>query len=141
MSGIAILALVALAFPTILKKWAAWQSRRQLAIDLANVRLIMGPRLVASEWEGDNTVMERAENLKGLLRLSGNTWIDENNIIVRVYHPHGSGGNTAIPFDTWRLMVQQEFAAICNKYAAEATARGPQITAAYFGQRQNMNAL
>lgn len=141
MSGIAILALVALAFPTIIKKWAAWQDRRQFAIDLANVRLIMGPRLVASEWEGDNGVMERAETLKWLLRLSGNTWITENDIVVRVYHPHGSGGNTAISFDTWRMMVQQEFAATCNKYAAEVTARGPQITAAYFGQRQSVNAL
>lgn len=115
MTGIFFLIAAAVAYWFIAPRWAAFQQRKQFAVDLANVRLIQGPRLIASEWEGDATVEQRAATLRGLLAMSGNTWITTEQIVVRVYHPH-SGSKTLLTFDKWRSLVQQEFDAICFQH-------------------------
>lgn len=131
-----------LAFPAIWPKYKAWQDRRRFALDIANVRLIQGPRLIASEWEGDNTVFERAACLRGLLALSDNTWITADDIIVRVYHPHSGDGKTFLDFATWRSMVLHEFAAISARHYTKVSGLGnAAFDAALNGQRTNMNTF
>jgi len=128
--------LVLIAWPRVARFIAEYQERRRFAIDIANVRLIQGPRLICSEWEGDSTVLQRAETLRGLLALSGNTWIGPEQIIVRVFHPHAGDGKTMLTFETWRAMVDNEFAHIAAKY--HSTVAG-QFADAVFGQTTTSN--
>lgn len=137
-----LLLLALLAWTALGPKFRAWQDRRRYAVDIANVRLIQGPRLVASEWEGDSTVYERAAALRGLVALSESTWITTDDIIVRVYHPHSGDGKTLLDFATWRSMVLQEFAAISAKHYTKVSGLGnAAFDAALNGQRSNLNTL
>lgn len=137
-----LLALVLLAWPVLYPKYKAWQDRRRFALDIAHVRLIQGPRLVCSEWEGDKTVFERAQTLKALIALSGNTWITADDIVVRVYHPDRGDGKTFLSFEVWRAMVLQEFAGICARHHAKITGLGnAAFDAAVHGQSANLNTF
>lgn len=119
MTPIVILFFLAAASLWAYPKWQAFVERRRFAVDLANVALIQGPRLFASEWEGDvEGPISRAETLIGLLQHAQNSWITPADIIVRVYRPH-SHGKARLPFDTWRSMVQDEFSSLCAIHAAK----------------------
>lgn len=136
MSGIVLLALALFIFPVVYPRWAAWQQRRRFALDIANVELIQGPRLICSEWEGDNTVDARAAALRGLLGLSKNQWITPDQIIVRKFHPHCGDGKTRLTFENWRALVEREFDTISARFYAETQARGNgQFESALHGQR------
>ncbi len=137
MSGLTItfgiLALAVVFGPRLIRAWNDFFQRQAFAQDIANVRLIQGPRLIASEWEGDTGVYERAETLRGLLALSGNEWITPEDIMVEAYSPHRNG-KTGLTFYAWRVMVQQEFEAKCAKHYARVHGTG-QFDAALHGQR------
>ena len=129
-----LLALV--VWPRVARFIAEYQERRRFAIDIANAKLIQGPRLIRSEWEGDATVLQRAETLRGLLALSGNTWIEPEQIVVRVFHPHAGDGKTVLTFEVWRAMVDNEFAHIAAKYHNSVAG---QFAAPVFGQTTTTN--
>lgn len=139
MSGITIFFLGSIAAvffgPSLLRFWNKWQQQKAFAVDLANVRLIQGPRLIASESECDPTVLQRAETLKGLLALSDNQWITADDIVVRVYTPFADG-KTRMTFDAWRTAVEQEFSTICAKRFAKINSMGD-FKHALHGQRTN----
>jgi len=130
------LLLVGLVFgPRLIRAWDDFQARKAYAKDIANVRLILGPRLVCSEWEGDCTVFERGEELRGLVAISNHQWITPEDIVIRVYDPY-KDGKTAMPFDAWRTAVQQEFGVISARRKAEIHGMG-QFDPTLFAQNLN----
>lgn len=138
MSIIAILLLFAFTFPVISRKWAEWQDRKQRALEIALVRLIQEPIKIASEHPADNTVQERAENIKALLGSSGNTWVTPADVHVYIYHPHSTAGHVAMSFAVWEQMVSEDFA---KKKAEKLKRTDEQFKNPLYGQSINLNTL
>lgn len=141
MTGIFILAAAAVAYWFIAPKWAAFQERRQHAAELACVKLIQSPRLILSAHEADNTVQERADDLKRLIVLSGNTWITADDVVVRIYHPHATIGHAHMTFEVWESLVRQEFDKVRQQFAVKTMRAGEQFNAPMYGQKINLNTL
>lgn len=138
MSIIAILLLIAFTFPIISRKWAEWQDQKRIALQMALVRLIQEPIKISSEHPADNTVQERANNIKGLLEAAGNTWVTPADVHVYIYHPHSTAGNVAMSFGVWEQMVSEDF----GKKKAERMKRiDAQFKGPLYGQSINMNTL
>lgn len=133
-----VLLLVAFAFPVISRKWAEWQYRKQRALEMALVRLIQEPIKIASEHPADNTVQERADNIKSLLGSSGNTWVAPSDVHVYIYHPHSTAGHVAMSFAVWEQMVSEDFA---KKKAEKLKRVSDQFKGPLHGQSINLNTL
>ena len=138
MSIIAILLLIAFTFPIISRKWAEWQDRKRIALEMALVRLIQEPIKIASEHPADNTVQERADNIKSLLESAGNTWVTPADVHVYIYHPHSTSGHVAMSFTVWEQMVNEDFA---KKKAEKLKKVSDQFKSPLYGQSINLNTL
>ncbi len=141
MIAIPILLFVVIAWPVASRWWADFQERKQRAAELACARLIQSPRLIASAHEADNTVQERANDLKRLISLSGNTWITPDDVVVRIYHPHATTGSAYMTFEVWESLVREEFNKTRQAFALKAMGSGEQFQAPIYGQKINLNTF
>jgi len=138
MSVVVILLLLGFFFNVISRKWAEWQERKQRALEVALVRLIQEPVKIASEHPADNTVQERADNIKALLEDAGNTWVTPADVHVYIYHPHSTAGHVAMSFAVWEQMVGEDFA---KKKAEKLKRVDAQFKSPLYGQSINLNTL
>ena len=139
MYAIPIVLLALIVWPIVSRWWNDFQERKQRAAELACIRLIQSPRLIYSAHEADNTVQERADDLKRLIVLSGNTWITADDVVVRIYHPHATSGHVCMTFEVWESLVREEFNKIRQQYAAKMAGSGEQYHAPMCGQKINLN--
>lgn len=119
---------------------ASFLNARRTAAQLAAVKLIQHPVMIRSEHPADGTVEDRANELRTLVAMSGNTWISAADVHVRVWHPNiNAGGTVRLTFPQWRQLVEAEYDTILAKYVKENGTVNDQIRAAMYGQNGQSN--